>query len=192
MPSSPTITPRRPSHNSFPYTTPFRSTRREGSIINRKYNWSSAEVSRRSQAWCSCGRCGYGRRLPYPARPASTRRRGCGWRPGTRARSEEHTSELQSHVKLVCRLLLQSHLDDPAITPFPTRRPSDLRGEKGRSSTASITGRPRRLAAAHNPGAHAADVDMGAGCLTRHGLPVREEGDAVGGQVLAQDRKSVV
>src|SRR5690242_20867563 len=27
--------------------------------------------------------------------------------PSTRARSEEHTSELQSHVNLVCRLLLE-------------------------------------------------------------------------------------
>src|SRR6266480_6700797 len=27
--------------------------------------------------------------------------------PGTADRSEEHTSELQSHVKLVCRLLLE-------------------------------------------------------------------------------------
>src|SRR5438477_8911353 len=37
------------------------------------------------------------------------------WRAGqSRARSEEHTSELQSHVNLVCRLLLEkkkhSHL----------------------------------------------------------------------------------
>src|SRR5438034_6719530 len=29
-----------------------------------------------------------------------------GWRSGPRARSEEHTSELQSHSDLVCRLLL--------------------------------------------------------------------------------------
>src|SRR5580698_11567256 len=31
----------------------------------------------------------------------------CTRTPGTRARSEEHTSELQSHVNLVCRLLLE-------------------------------------------------------------------------------------
>src|SRR5438477_8098580 len=29
------------------------------------------------------------------------------WVPARRARSEEHTSELQSHVNLVCRLLLE-------------------------------------------------------------------------------------
>src|SRR6478609_10929038 len=36
----------------------------------------------------------------------STGRRPCS-RPGTRARSEEHTSELQSLAYLVCRLLLE-------------------------------------------------------------------------------------
>src|SRR5437762_8194813 len=30
-----------------------------------------------------------------------------GWRPGFRWRSEEHTSELQSPMYLVCRLLLE-------------------------------------------------------------------------------------
>src|SRR3712207_7426533 len=30
-----------------------------------------------------------------------------GWRPGAAARSEEHTSELQSRQYLVCRLLLE-------------------------------------------------------------------------------------
>src|SRR5207247_856247 len=43
------------------------------------------------------------------------------------SRSEEHTSELQSRVDLVCRLLLEkrlhSHLE---IHSFPTRRSSDL------------------------------------------------------------------
>src|SRR5438477_488854 len=41
-------------------------------------------------------------------------------------RSEEHTSELQSHVNLVCRLLLDI-FGHPARSPlFPTRRSSDL------------------------------------------------------------------
>src|SRR5260370_32083246 len=38
-----------------------------------------------------------------PARPAAGR--ACG--PARRHRSEEHTSELQSHLNLVCRLLLE-------------------------------------------------------------------------------------
>src|SRR5438034_4817881 len=35
------------------------------------------------------------------------RRHWCGWNERGRARSEEHTSELQSHSDLVCRLLLE-------------------------------------------------------------------------------------
>src|SRR5260370_37309189 len=31
-------------------------------------------------------------------------------------RSEEHTSELQSHLNLVCRLLLEKKKDQPALT----------------------------------------------------------------------------
>src|SRR5437762_3065074 len=51
-------------------------------------------------------------------------------------RSEEHTSELQSPMYLVCRLLLYVH--HPALHSFPTRRSSDLRryGCQRSSSTA--------------------------------------------------------
>src|SRR5690348_5425635 len=42
-------------------------------------------------------------------------------------RSEEHTSELQSPVHLVCRLLLEGHRHHPHLHSFPTRRSSDLR-----------------------------------------------------------------
>src|SRR5690242_20688048 len=51
-------------------------------------------------------------------------------------RSEEHTSELQSHVNLVCRLLLEKNnpsasfflgsADLRSLRSFPTRRSSDL------------------------------------------------------------------
>src|SRR4029434_2107340 len=34
-------------------------------------------------------------------------------------RSEEHTSELQSHLKLVCRLLLDKHTPTPTPHPPP-------------------------------------------------------------------------
>src|SRR5437588_1196683 len=44
--------------------------------------------------WCS-----------HDPRPTATRDRTSGGR--TRSRSEEHTSELQSHSDLVCRLLLE-------------------------------------------------------------------------------------
>src|SRR5260370_7881122 len=49
------------------------------------------------------------------------------------ARSEEHTSELQSHLNLVCRLLLQknkpkptAHLPHPPPTPTPTTHTATL------------------------------------------------------------------
>src|SRR5260370_24597344 len=48
----------------------------------------------RSQFWLSCER----------QRRARNRQDG---RFGARRRSEEHTSELQSHLNLVCRLLLE-------------------------------------------------------------------------------------
>src|SRR6266480_6540535 len=70
---------RRPPRSTlFPYTTLFRS---------------------RS---CSarCGAAGRARRCSGPPASSSSRSR-------RRARSEEHTSELQSHVNLVCRLLLE-------------------------------------------------------------------------------------
>src|SRR5262245_36575511 len=51
--------------------------------------------------------------------------------PGAEARSEEHTSELQSLRHLVCRLLLASCGDHRHLHPFPTRRSSDLRSSAG-------------------------------------------------------------
>src|SRR5438105_11051753 len=71
---------RPPTSTLFPYTTLFRS--------------SSA-----SQATISC----------CDNSPPSTQKARCtrssAWRSG--ARSEEHTSELQSRVDIVCRLLLE-------------------------------------------------------------------------------------
>src|SRR5688572_6026003 len=46
------------------------------------------------------------------------------------ARSEEHTSELQSQSNLVCRLLLERHRVHRDLHSFPTRRSSDLRAER--------------------------------------------------------------
>src|SRR5207237_10237237 len=49
--------------------------------------------------------------LPISPRAAAARRREARRQPGRRVeveiRSEEHTSELQSHLNLVCRLLLE-------------------------------------------------------------------------------------
>src|SRR5438477_5851047 len=85
---------RRPPRSTlFPYTTLFRSQRsREGGLGNHR---------------SGRGACG-------PARGGPRRENfGVGRRPFARRptdsaiRSEEHTSELQSHVNLVCRLLLE-------------------------------------------------------------------------------------
>src|SRR5260370_23569870 len=47
-------------------------------------------------------------------------------RPGDRERSEEHTSELQSHLNLVCRLLLEKKKEK---TSTAQRRQSDVFSE---------------------------------------------------------------
>src|SRR3712207_6958913 len=70
-----------PRSTLFPYTTLFRS-------IEGIFDWLSA-VSWGLPAFCACGTD-----LPTD-------------RLGWLARSEEHTSELQSRQYLVCRLLLE-------------------------------------------------------------------------------------
>src|SRR5690606_40384482 len=52
---------------------------------------------------------------PDLVRGALRRARGAG-EPGF-ARSEEHTSELQSRENLVCRLLLEKKKKDPTVRP---------------------------------------------------------------------------
>src|SRR5690242_21033772 len=79
-----------PSSTLFPYTTLFRSGPRASASV--RCVLSLAEV-----------------RGPKPEVPL----RGIGAQPmrtclhAVDVRSEEHTSELQSHVNLVCRLLLE-------------------------------------------------------------------------------------
>src|SRR2546422_1562615 len=76
---------RRPPRSTlFPYTTLFRSLR----------------CPRRSQREC-------GHRGDTSDSPHSRWGSGASSRPGSRRRSEEHTSELQSRLHLVCRLLLE-------------------------------------------------------------------------------------
>src|SRR5438045_1608306 len=48
----------------------------------------------------------------------------------TTVRSEEHTSELQSLRHLVCRLLLEKYVNLRNLYSFPTRRSSDLNGNR--------------------------------------------------------------
>src|SRR5690348_18255960 len=83
-------------HPLFPYTTLFRSSWCRISPPSRR-SWTmprastAARVSRRS--------CASPCRSPRPPSPPTARR------------SEEHTSELQSPVHLVCRLLLEKKND---------------------------------------------------------------------------------
>src|SRR5256885_9881704 len=90
---------RRPPRSTlFPYTTLFRSDCAAGGLKGRRHGYRPLRSSRGST-----GRRGSGMR----ARRGLWTRRTFGAFVGVLlARSEEHTSELQSPCKLVCRLLL--------------------------------------------------------------------------------------
>src|SRR5437667_7978489 len=78
---------RRPPRSTlFPYTTLFRSMKSGHGSLRVKRTVSGSTIS-------SCRTRARSSRAPAPR--------------AARARSEEHTSELQSHHDLVCRLLLE-------------------------------------------------------------------------------------
>src|SRR5436305_9899537 len=83
-------TPRPPVSTLFPYTTLFRSSGAEHAMGTRRPD--------------DLGHCRAARARAEHDNPAHEAARGRGVR---RARSEEHTSELQSRPHLVCRLLLE-------------------------------------------------------------------------------------
>src|SRR2546422_11052260 len=83
---------RRPPRSTlFPYTTLFRS----------------GELGRRLPAGLKSGHDGPRRHQESHLRPLSASHRFHYARKRERRRSEEHTSELQSRLHLVCRLLLE-------------------------------------------------------------------------------------
>src|SRR2546422_2371778 len=89
---------RRPPRSTlFPYTTLFRSCR-------------ARDPSRDSARW-SCSRRASRRAARRRSRPCTGRGRS------GRTRSEEHTSELQSRLHLVCRLLLEKKKKTPCEKP---------------------------------------------------------------------------
>src|SRR5690242_21214880 len=89
---------RRPPRSTlFPYTTLFRSRQRSP---------SRRSPSCSSQPWPSSPSVAAARAAAAPTRNP----------PPARERSEEHTSELQSHVNLVCRLLLEKKKQNKVIT----------------------------------------------------------------------------
>src|SRR5439155_22255565 len=86
----------RPRSTLFPYTTLFRSSRRSQPECCAGWVETMISSGRRSATASIVARKGSGS-------PTSWRR----WTPSPNARSEEHTSELQSRGHLVCRLLLE-------------------------------------------------------------------------------------
>src|SRR5690242_21350787 len=85
---------RRPPRSTlFPYTTLFRSARVRGHRAEPGTTLQGNRIRRRARG---AGQVHQRPALPRVRRPAAEP-----------LRSEEHTSELQSHVNLVCRLLLE-------------------------------------------------------------------------------------
>src|SRR5437773_9444120 len=91
-----------PISTLFPYTTLFRSGRQSFTILTRYmldscenlfYTRSASPIARRTSHGTCCS---------------------------LRARSEEHTSELQSHHDLVCRLLLEKKKQASIATSLPS------------------------------------------------------------------------
>src|SRR5438094_5624004 len=85
---------RPPTSTLFPYTTLFRSSPRSPSGSAAPRSWATWSAARPRAAAAARVRCTPG------GGPVLLRR-------DRRARSEEHTSELQSPYDLVCRLLLE-------------------------------------------------------------------------------------
>src|SRR5438034_6975486 len=92
--------PRPPSSTLFPYTTLFRSSfgpvDAYGPAAHGRTPRFAADTRADARGTQGIG-CGRSLRTLSPALRAAARSR----------RSEEHTSELQSHSDLVCRLLLE-------------------------------------------------------------------------------------
>src|SRR2546422_10247676 len=83
---------RRPPRSTlFPYTTLFRSRDLDGRVVRRDARAAVRVLAPPQQTRDGAGEGGGGDREPG----------------GGRSRSEEHTSELQSRLHLVCRLLLE-------------------------------------------------------------------------------------
>src|SRR5207237_8254311 len=93
---------RRPPRRSplFPYTTLFRSAPTFGAM-DISLSFSTTTKSR--SEWPALLSPSYAR----PELNAPSPRMATTLRSSSRLRSEEHTSELQSHLNLVCRLLLE-------------------------------------------------------------------------------------
>src|SRR5687768_18131673 len=97
---------RSPRSTLFPYTTLFRSNRR-GDNFARVLNYAQGFLK-------VCGACWASRQRPSEDFQGMRDEAN----DNVEGRSEEHTSELQSRLHLVCRLLLEKKND---IQPFVRR-----------------------------------------------------------------------
>src|SRR5438034_49234 len=107
-----------PRSTLFPYTTLFRSPSDTGAGRSCGSGYRTrCRASRRRAGRASLAVPSSSGRTAAPSAPSSPARGSCAAtvRSGRR-RSEEHTSELQSHSDLVCRLLLASAT--PEIYPL--------------------------------------------------------------------------
>src|SRR2546429_3250871 len=99
---------RRPPRSTlFPYTTLFRSAASTGD----PRDWDPADASLEKLLRLLTAER---RPLRVPAVPGSALACGC--------RSEEHTSELQSRLHLVCRLLLEKNNSERQCAPHIPHR----------------------------------------------------------------------
>src|SRR5438477_6319988 len=89
---------RPPRSTLFPYTTLFRSVPTKLTPEAAKHEARKRRASERPRVGC-CEELGCAMRFCEGSAPQTVE--------GRDERSEEHTSELQSHVNLVCRLLLE-------------------------------------------------------------------------------------
>src|SRR5205085_3456060 len=103
-PPSFSLLPRPPRSTLFPYTTLFRSLFAQRQVARRRRaRWSAAMVECRQRGARRISRRAF--RADYVRGVVVQRRTYCHRQRN--ARSEEHTSELQSQSNLVCRLLLE-------------------------------------------------------------------------------------
>src|SRR5256884_4625365 len=114
------------------------STRRATPFVSPCSDASRAAIACLQNTSCRPIRRSNPRRASPPFSPGSTDTCGSTKPPGnSRARSEEHTSELQSRLHLVCRLLLEKKKKQLPIqaahVPCLPRAPLDTRHTVGRT-----------------------------------------------------------
>src|SRR2546429_1499940 len=76
--------------SALPFLLPYSNLYFRHGVPPHAFYVSTLVLTTQDEGWHACGTCGYRK-----------------FRPNLKTRSEEHTSELQSRLHLVCRLLLE-------------------------------------------------------------------------------------